>query len=122
MKICIIGNSHIAALKLGWDHVSKDYHGVDIRFYGSGGQSLKNIRLEERLIVPISKEVESNFQITSGFNSTINIDEYDRVVIVGSGLALHWIVDVYAECRAEHHVRNNEYMVSSRLFNAASEK
>jgi len=85
MKICIIGNSHVAALKLAWENhfdkrCKKDN---DITFFASRGKSLRSLKLENNKLIPDSEHLKKNLRATSGGKSFIDLASYDVFLLYG---------------------------------------
>ncbi len=120
MKVCVIGNSQISTIKLGWDASKARYPAVELSFFGSIAQSLNSARADGRSIVPTSKDLERAFRLTSGGSDRLCVDDYDIFLIVGSGLAVHWVVDLYAGFRTDDHVNSDKYLLSRDAFRQAA--
>lgn len=83
MKICVVGNSHLAAIKLGWDiSPLKDEH--QATFFGASGLGLKCLTVVEGALQPTDEVVATSFGRTAG-RQTIEGD-YDLFVIVGCSI------------------------------------
>jgi hypothetical protein len=87
MKICIIGNSHLAALGNAWRLQLKDaYPDLSVTFFGSAQDSLKHLVVDGNRLVPLIPLVGKNFLITTdGRFSIIDFSEFDQVVFVALG-------------------------------------
>lgn len=85
-NVCIIGNSHAASLKNGWDEIETRYPGHRLTFFASRGDSLAAMRLEGNKLIPLNKHVKANIALTSGGLSKINLEHYDIFVLYGLGL------------------------------------
>jgi hypothetical protein len=85
MKICIIGNSHVAALKLAWvNHFDKRCKkDNDITFFASPGNSLRSLKLENNKLIPDSEQLKKNLRATSGGKSFIELASYDVFLLYG---------------------------------------
>jgi len=88
-RLCVIGNSHITALKLGWDRVPSD--DVSVTFFGAGDPAWqtkrKNLRLTGRTLIPTSKKLAESFRWTSGGQRNVLVDDFDRLIVVGLGFS-----------------------------------
>lgn len=118
MKICVIGNSHTAALKFGRDR-SGPSSGIAMDFFATRGQSLRRTHVVQRRLLPDDAKVAAAFRYSSG-HGAIDVDAYDHIVIVGAGLSPHWIVDLYGAYRSDDHVRGGKYVLSKAAFRAAA--
>jgi hypothetical protein len=119
MRICIIGNSHIACLKMGWDNLSSEYSDIAVDFYGARAQSLNRVHLEGRCVIPDDDGIARAFVLSSG-QAYLDADLYDFIFVVGAGLSLHRVVDFYGNFRSDDHRRDGRYLLSSAAFAAAA--
>lgn len=86
LKIGVIGNSHLAAFRLGWDQISAEFPGVDPVFFGSPATSMRQMRVEGNALVPTSDLVRENLLWTSGGHDQIPGD-MDAYILVGMGFS-----------------------------------
>ena len=97
MKICIIGNSHVAALKLAWENhfdkrCKKDN---DITFFASRGKSLRSLKLENNKLIPDSEHLKKNLRATSGGKSFIDLASYDVFLLYGLGVRPYYASNLF---------------------------
>jgi len=86
MKICILGNSHAAALKHGWDIVAGDYADVTVNFYSMLGQNLGDLELDGRHLV-LKEQGSARLRcFPEGISETVDLDLYDGFILHGLGL------------------------------------
>lgn len=85
MKICVIGNSHLAALRQGWSTCKSDFEGIDLTFFGSTRDRMRGLVLAEGLIAPIEgdKPLLRQMTIVSGGKGFIDPSEYDAFIVYG---------------------------------------
>ena len=121
MKICMIGNSHIGALKLGWKQI-RHSHRHEVSFLGVPGVQIRNLAIEQGTVVPTSDNSRKYFEKTLGAES-IELDRYDVVVVVGCGLNLIGALSVTSRWRpytlVDETARDDQTqfdLVSDRLF------
>lgn len=120
MKLCVISNSYIASLKLGWDHSHTTHPDVEVDFFGSPAQTMKSLEIEGRTLVSRDPKVAEMFRYTSGGREIIEVDKYDRFLIYGAGLSIHWLVGLYVDFRSDEHCRVGQYLVSPQVFTNAT--
>jgi hypothetical protein len=82
LRGCIIGDSHVAALKQAWDQLSTRYEGVDLDIFGSIRQTLNLLELDGSHLVSRDKEVKS-FLLKTGGSEYIDLDKYDFIFTAG---------------------------------------
>ena len=92
MKVCIIGNSHLAALKLAIDNGALVGTGADIVFFGTPGPPFKKVRFRKGAVRG-PKSLHDNFLNVSGGRYTrIDPAEFDVVVIYAGNFYFHKLV------------------------------
>lgn len=85
-RICIIGNSHVACLKTGWNTLRDRYPGMKLTFFASRAGRMSALRAQGTTLVPGNPQLEADIRFTSNGKSSINLAEFDGVLIVGLGL------------------------------------
>ena len=86
MKICIIGNSHIAALKMAWDTgIEKQFPNIEPVFFGARGRLLNDLVVKNGLLAPGSKDLAKSFVLTSRGQRYIDPALFDVFLIYGFG-------------------------------------
>lgn len=83
MKLCILGNSHIACIKHAWDSVANRYPGVEVTFFGSSANSLENAQAKQGVLTPGTEQVARSWELTSGGSRDLVFERFDHVVIHG---------------------------------------
>ncbi|PCH75455.1 MAG: hypothetical protein COC12_00545 [Rhodobacteraceae bacterium] len=86
MKICILGNSHAAALKHGWDRINSEYPDVDADIFSMRGQNMAELELvgHSLSLAQTSKNKMYSFPQTAG--NVIDLKSYDGFILHGLGL------------------------------------
>jgi len=88
MHICVIGNSHIAALKLGWDEISKNFPHIDLRFFGAPSNALKDLTVSGSRLLPGNEKLAKMLQVTSGGDPVVEVGDYDAFLFYGLGFTI----------------------------------
>jgi hypothetical protein len=88
MKICVLGNSHVASLKQGWDQLSTDYPGFELTFFASRQNGLRGLRLDGQSLVPSTPALTNNIAFTSGGKEAVVLADYDVFLTYGLGLSV----------------------------------
>ena len=83
MKLCILGNSHIACIKHAWDNIAERYPGVDVVFFGSSANTLEHAKAEQGVLVPGTEQVARSWELTSGGSRELAVERFDHVVVHG---------------------------------------
>ncbi|OIP87985.1 MAG: hypothetical protein AUK37_00330 [Rhodobacterales bacterium CG2_30_65_12] len=79
LRLCFIGDSNLAALKLGHDGGIAEAAGVDISFYGAPGPDFRALRYSDGVIVPDPQAVEAVKLVTGGDRINFDAAEVDVV-------------------------------------------
>jgi hypothetical protein len=124
VNICIIGNSHIAAAKLGWDAISKEFPQHTIEFFGFPPNTslafAANTRLKNGHILPTTDLLKRGFDLTAG-KPSIRGPNYSAFVTIGMGLGgpLYAVRTTCGKHRLAQHVRHGEQLISRSFLVAA---
>lgn len=89
MRVAIIGDSHVAALKAGWDALRADYPNVTVTFFASRGSGLRGLQPRDGALIPSNAELMSHLRFTSGGADRIETAAHDAFVLHG----LHCLLD-----------------------------
>lgn len=90
MRICIIGNSHVGALKRAWDSFSDT--AIEIDFFAARGAHLRDLAVKGKVLAPTTRSLKSALKFTSGGRSRIDPKRYDYFLIYGAQ-AKHLIIN-----------------------------
>lgn len=115
MRVCFIGNSHLAAFKTGWDQRGELFSGVEADFFGSAGAGFTRLVLEGRNIISRDPAIVKQMEFTSGGKSQIALDDYDAFVLVAMG---HGMIKHLKNC-ADHRpvgMPPAAHLISDKLF------
>lgn len=88
MKICVLGNSHVASLKKGWDSIQTDNQKHQLSFFASRQNGLAGLKLNNGTLVPTTPQLLNDISYTSGGMKDIPLNEYDIFLLYGLGLSL----------------------------------
>lgn len=84
MKICIFGNSHLASLKLGWDDLKSSYPDVELIFFGSPNDTLRELDIDNGRLVPNNPVLAEKLKHTSGGREFVQPAEFDAFLLYGN--------------------------------------
>lgn len=117
-RIAIVGNSHVAALKMGWDIIEKDYPHLDIVFFASVGKATQDRELKGK-VFGFHSPKPSPHEIIFGNHSgrTINLAEFDHVLRATerrkesllSVILENTVVDGWPKDGREHHMSQSAF-------------
>jgi hypothetical protein len=88
MKICVIGNSHVAAIKSAWDDVSHDHPSHELYFFAAPGNNLRNLKIVDNYLAPTTEVLAQALAYTSGGKTQIELNNFDIFLIYGLGLRM----------------------------------
>ncbi len=84
MKLCVIGNSHIASLKVAWDkELHRQYPEIQPVFFGARGGMLFFLRTSRRKLLSIDEDLSKSLRFTSGGDGEIDPKLFDAFLIYG---------------------------------------
>ena len=66
MRIIIIGNSHVGALKRAWDQLKDSYIGIEIYFVAAASDLIKNLEIHGNKILTQNSLLNENIKLTFG--------------------------------------------------------
>ncbi|ADE85332.1 hypothetical protein [Rhodobacter capsulatus] len=99
LRLCVIGNSHIAALKLGWDRLIADnvpgWEAVEPVFFGAPSDGMRHVALQGTALVPTRPKIASHFRQLSGGYDRIELSRFDAFVLVGLNVSSKRILRFY---------------------------
>lgn len=115
-RICCIGTSHLGCLKSGWEEIEADYPGISMTFFGAPNAGMTElisaVTLSDGSIVPRLSILEQYFAFTSGGQQKIRIADYDAFIVIGCGVGLTPLFDIYEMHRSRRMDVQAPYMVS----------
>lgn len=87
MKVCVFGNSHIAAMHLGWKLLAPSHPQTEVVFFGAPNGDMSGVEYSDATLIPTDEVVAENFR-RSGGSERIALADYDAIVIVGCRIGL----------------------------------
>ncbi len=84
IKICIIGNSHVASLKEGWENIKKNYPNLTLTFFAEPNKGLENLIVDKKMLIASTESTKKSIEFTSGGKGYIDPLEYDIFLIYGT--------------------------------------
>lgn len=99
LRLCVIGNSHIAALKLGWDRLMAEaapgWAAVEPTFFGAPSDGMRHVALQGTALVPTRQKISSHFRALSGGYDRIELTRFDAFLLVGLNVSSKRILRFY---------------------------
>ncbi len=87
-RVCIIGNSHAAALRVGLDLLPELNDKFVFDFFAAQSDLMRSMELVGRKLVPTSEVTRQRLNAYSQGRAEIEIDGYDSFLIVGMGFGI----------------------------------
>jgi len=85
MRVCVIGNSHTACIKLAWDNWGREqFKNSELTFYATRGARIGTLYAKDGALHSDEEEVRKNLGISSCGRTNVVLDEYDVCVLVGA--------------------------------------
>jgi len=94
MRICVLGNSHIATLKQAWDIRPHKAH--SLTFFGAVRDTLLGLRVRKGLLIPDNDALADSLAFTSGGLRRIDPAQYDAFLVFGLCRKVHRQVENFA--------------------------
>ncbi|MGL6210863.1 MAG: hypothetical protein ACRC14_13660 [Paracoccaceae bacterium] len=83
MRVAVLGDSHVAALKAAWTAMADSHAGTSLRFFASRSDGLSGLVIEGSALVAGNDTLRGHLAFTSGGLERIVPGDYDLVVIYG---------------------------------------
>lgn len=115
IRVCVIGDSHLAALKLGWDAIRDDFPDVELYFFGAPADHMENLVVAEAHLSAGSDMLRKFLVKTSGGFATVD-NAYSTYLICGLRFGIAKIQRLCTEYRAEGHIRDDRAPISDPCF------
>lgn len=113
MKLCVLGDSHVASVKKAWDKISSvsPFDEIDITFFASTRTTMKRLEATSDKLVPAYERLKETIRYTSNGLSEVRLHDYDAFLIYGGGFRIKvidhnnyskavvesWLMDSYSE-------------------------
>lgn len=117
MKVCVIGNSHVGALRQGWMRLSTDFPDTNITFFASPQKDMHSLEMHEGNLVSRMPRAVRSMKYTSGGQDRIAVDQYDAFAI-SLGIGIKALMQVFRVHRSRAmpssgHLISDEFALAS---------
>jgi hypothetical protein len=103
-KICVLGNSHIAAIALGWKDIAAPKHpGVEMTFLGTPRDLVLGLQVSDGMLKPDSDQLAARLKKVSGGPSIVDPSQYDTFVVCGLRFGMNQALTLARTHWAESH-------------------
>ncbi|WP_338664620.1 hypothetical protein VQH23_05495 [Pararoseomonas sp. SCSIO 73927] len=118
MRIALIGNSHLGAMKGGWELPDFNRGGVEAVFFGAPGNGLVGMHLRDGALLPVSDASRRYMKVTSGGLDRVG-SAYDAYAIVGY-FGIGFVADVLVGHRTLEYLEGRSAPISRAALRAAA--
>lgn len=87
MKLCLIGNSHAGALKLGWEIIKSEFPNCALTVFAAPGSQIDELCVRGSKLSPKTSTTRRFLKHTSGGAVRIDVRDYDRFLVCGASSA-----------------------------------
>lgn len=121
IRLCIIGNSHLAAVKLGWALIASEHPGIQPTFFGSPRATLRELHWHGPVLAARTGPVRRSLRLTSGGQDEIDLRQFDAVLLCGLSFGLRQAARLYLHHRHTGLAERGEalHLVSRACFQTA---
>ncbi|HEX3429318.1 MAG TPA: hypothetical protein VHT03_00400 [Rhizomicrobium sp.] len=113
-RVCVIGNSHISALVLGWREIARDHAQTTLEFFAAPGTKVNRFKVSRGSLVPRSATLRKFLAVTSQ-QKTISGD-YDIYLICGLRLGVLHMAPLFGRFRPEALTPDERAPLSNECF------
>ncbi len=96
MKICVIGNSHVAVVKVAYDQMRAKGDTPDMKFFADSGPGIERLVLHEGGLWPEKNDTQLLTSITTTSGGLTHIDpaKYDIFLVIGLARSIENVVEL----------------------------
>lgn len=85
MRLCVLSNSHSAALKLAWDDMPAARRDIEMTFFAARARRIGKLRISGDELVPQDDTLSDQIAMTSGGKRSVRPSDYDAFLLYGYG-------------------------------------
>ncbi len=119
MRVCVIGNSHFAAIKQGWDSLPELAQTMELTFFGSPGSMLRTLEVTDGCLCDSNENVRRYIATTSGGLERIDGAAYNFFMVVSLELSFAIAADLYALHRLPEHYTRGVGLISRKALESS---
>src|SRR5580698_7328536 len=107
-RIALLGDSHSAALKVGWDRLRNRFTGFELTFFAAPESDWNSLRAMDDCLTTSSDEMREKFRRSSKGAETIDAS-FDAYVTLGLGLHISVSLKVWTKSGATNQEFVRQY-------------
>ncbi|TCL10224.1 hypothetical protein BXY66_2293 [Shimia isoporae] len=115
-RICVMGNSHVAALKGGWEDGAAPRKDILPTFFGALSDGMGTLDFVDGEVIPRERKAAEFFKRISGTGGGVRAEDYDAFVLVGMGLFPTPVFTNYARFATPSTQHVAEHFVSDAVI------
>lgn len=119
-NLCVIGDSHLNAIKGGWDLLEDEYPDLELTFFGAGRKNMQFLEVSNGCLISSDPHCAKRMRRTSNGLESI-ADDYDGYLLCGLEFGLHAAVYLCMTHRIECDEPDDRVPVSDPCFERAIE-
>lgn len=85
-KLCVMGSSHVASLKMAWDRIAAEHPDTGVTFFAHRGTGLSALKPIRGQLVPTNEKLRQAMRHTSGGLGRIEVSDYSAFLLYGIGI------------------------------------
>jgi hypothetical protein len=98
MRVCVIGDSHTAALKAGWTSIAGEFAHADLPFFAARRELLVNLAVQDGALVPTDPRLRRAFKERAGGATRIE-PRFDSYILCGMGSGVKAVLPLLSQHR-----------------------
>ena len=98
LRLCIIGNSHVAALRDAWMQQPDRWPALSLDFWAAQRDHLRRTIVQHGRLMPTDTAGRAEMQQING-RSDVDLAEFDGFVIAGAAICVQAILPIYRDAR-----------------------
>lgn len=91
-KICVIGDSHAGAMKLGWDEIRSEYYDIDFAFLAVPGVGILNLTNNASVLTLKTNDLRERAKKKLSGLETVDVNEFDVILCTGMTSLIHLFI------------------------------
>jgi hypothetical protein len=116
-RICVIGDSHTAALKAGWTSIAGEFAHADLTFFAARRELLVNLAVKDGALVPTDPRLRRAFNERGG--GAIRIEpRFDGYILCGMGSGMKSVLPLLSQHRPATIARDGRQALSNACYAA----
>lgn len=98
MRILVLGNSHVAALRVAWRQERSRWPRLEVQFAAAHGQGQADLSITNHILAPTSQKVRENMMRVNG-RADYDLRDYDAFAISGGTPSIFHAISLYNQAR-----------------------